>query len=104
MNRTNFYHKEIVADVSELDFLHNSLSSFEMKYQPQYYRVTGPDIRRPYLISQRFYGSPSFWWLILLVNDISNPLCDMEVGELLMIPSRLDIYAFQKKFRVRRST
>lgn len=104
MNRTNFYNVETVDTFNELDFLHNSLSEFTMEYPPAYYRVNGIDLMRPFLISDKHYGTISFWWIIMLVNNISNPLVDMEVGQILKIPSKLDIYAFQKKFRVRRST
>ena len=104
MNRTNFFNIETVDSVNELDFMRNSLSGFTMEYPPAYYRVNGIDLMRPFLISYRYYGTVGFWWIIMLVNGITNPLTDMEVGQILKIPSKLDIYAFQKKFRVRRST
>ena len=104
MNRTNFYHVETVDATIELDFLHNPLSKFTMEYPPSYYRVNGVDLMRPFLISYKLYGTVRFWWIIMLVNGIDNPLSDMEVGQILKIPSRLDIYAFEKKFRVRRSS
>jgi len=103
MNRTNFYNISVVDGTSELDFLHNTLSEFTMQYSPRYYRVNGADLMRPYLISNRFYGTINFWWIIMLVNEIASPLTDLEVGQILKIPSKLDIYAFQKKFRMRRS-
>jgi len=104
MNRTNFYHIETVDGTNELDFLYNSLSEFSTEYPLSYYRVTGIDLMRPYLISYRYYGTVRFWWVIMLINGIDNPLADMEVGQILKIPSKLDIYSFQKKFRVRRSS
>ena len=103
MNRNNFFNIETVDDVNELDFLHNSLSEFTMQYPPAYYRVTGVDLMRPHLISDKFYDTVKFWWIIMLVNGISNPLTEMTAGMILKIPSRMDIYSFQKKFRVRRS-
>jgi hypothetical protein len=104
MNRTNFFNVETVRKINELDFLHNSLSEFTMQYPPTYYRVNGVDLMRPFLISYRHYGTVNFWWIIMLVNGISNPLTGMTAGMTLKIPSKEDIYAFQKKFRVRRST
>jgi hypothetical protein len=103
MDRTTFYHIETVDGVNELDFLHNALSEFEMSYPPTYYRVNGTDVMRPDLISYRYYGTVRFWWIIMLVNGIDNPLTGITVGDILTIPSKLDIYAFQKKYRVRRS-
>jgi len=104
MNRVNFYNIAMVDGVNELDFMYNSLSEFTMEYPPMYYRIHGADLMRPFLISDRHYGTVNFWWIIMLVNGITNPLVDMEVGQILKIPNKLDIYAFQKKFRVRRST
>jgi len=104
MNRTNFFNIEAVDEVNELDFLHNSLSGFVMQYPPAYYRVSGIDWMRPYLISVRHYDTVSFWWIIMLVNGITNPLTDLKAGMILKIPSRVDIYSFQKKFRVRKAT
>ena len=102
MNRINFYHKETVNLIEELDFLHNSLSGFTMKYDPGYYRVKASDLMRPDMISYMSYGTPHLWWVIMLVNEIENPLVDLEVGQLLIIPSKLDIADFQKRYRVRR--
>lgn len=104
MNRTNFFNIETVDDTNELDFLHNSLSGFVMEYPSKRYRVNGTDLMRPHLISYRHYGTVNFWWIVMLVNGVSNPLVDLYAGMLLTIPSKLDILTFQKKFRVRRST
>jgi len=103
MNRTNFYKVETVDNVNELDFLHNALSKFTTTYPVNYYRVTGVDLMRPDMISYNFYGTVGFWWILMVINGINNPLCDLKVGQILQIPNKLDIYAFQKKFRMRRS-
>lgn len=103
MNRTNFYHQVTVNSVDELDFLYNSLSEFTMVYDPVYYRVDATDLMRPDMISYKCYGTVNFWWIIMSVNNIENPLIDLEEGQLLKIPSKLDIDDFQRKFRVRRS-
>lgn len=103
MDRTTFYNIVTVDGVNELDFLHNALSEFTTQYPVTYYRVLGIDTMRPDLISYRHYGTPHFWWIIMLINGIDNPLTGIVAGQILKIPSKLDIYAFQKKYRVRRS-
>lgn len=105
MDRSNFYQKFTVDDVVQLDFLYNPLSNFEMVYTPDYYRVTGEDDMRPDKISDKMYGTlhGEFWWVLSLVNNISNPLVDIDPGTVLTIPNRIDIYNFQKKYRLRRS-
>lgn len=103
MNRINFYHELVTEGSRELDFLWHSLSKFKMRYKPAYYRVRSSDILRPDMISYKSYGVVDFWWIILLVNRINNPFVDLREGDLLIIPSKLDIYDFQKKYRVRRA-
>ena len=104
MNRINFYHEHTVEEIKELDFLWHSLSEFKMEYEPAYYRVRLSDLIRPDIISYKCYGVVDFWWIILLINKIDNPFTDLKEGDLLVIPSKLDIYNFQKRYRVRRTS
>ena len=101
MDRTKFYHDLIVDGIEQLDFLYNSLSDFVMEYSPGYYRVVTIDCMRPDFISYKVYGTVDFWWIILLVNGIEDPFTDLVEGMILEIPNKLDIYKFQKKYRVR---
>jgi len=100
MDRTEFYQCVKVENISELEFLWNTLSEFPMRYTPSYYRVAASDLLRPDLISYKVYGTASFWWIILLVNEISNPFTDLEEGKILKIPNKLDIYEFRKRYKV----
>ncbi len=101
MDRTLFYDIEKVDGIEEVDFMHNNLSEFTMKYLPGYYRVDQSDIMRPDIISFKNYGTVKFWWLICYVNQIADPLTTLEAGQLLRIPNLLDIYDFYKKYRQR---
>lgn len=107
MLRTDFYTKVNSnidgVNYAELDFLWNTLSNFKLKYPPSYYRVIATDIKRLDLISFKVYDTVEFWWVIALVNNIDNPLIDMEAGQLYTIPNILDVYEFQKAYRVRRN-
>jgi hypothetical protein len=100
MLRTQFYHRNVVDNVPELDFLWNPLSGFVMKYEPMHYRITVTDLVRPETISYKCYGVVDFWWIIMLVNGLNNPFTDLMEGEILQIPNRLDIYDFHKKNRI----
>lgn len=103
MKRTDFYNKVTVDDIEELDFLWNSISDFVTSYPVKYYRVREEDLMRPDLISYKMYGNVQFWWFITIINGIENTFLDLVPGMLLKIPSVLDIYDFQKKYRARRS-
>jgi hypothetical protein len=101
MNRTNFYNITTNDGIDEYDFLYNNLSKFKTNYQVQYYRVEQRDLMRPDLISYKLYGTISYWWLLMMLNNIQDPLKDLTVGLLLTIPNTLDMYAFQKQWAIR---
>jgi len=52
------------------------------------YTVTEADLMRIDLIAYRMLGSVNFWWAIALVNNIANPIEDLEAGMTLRIPTR----------------
>jgi hypothetical protein len=101
MNRYNFFNKVTVNGIPQLDFLWNTLGSFELNYTPSYYRTSSDDIARPDLISYKSYKTVKYWWLICLVNNISNPLTDIEEGMILKIPNIHDILNFYQNYVVR---
>tara|TARA_B100000497_G_scaffold124411_1_gene158868 strand:+ start:1055 stop:1363 length:309 start_codon:yes stop_codon:yes gene_type:complete len=41
---------------------------------------------RPDLIANVFYGSPANWWLLMLVNGISDPFEGFNVRDRILIP------------------
>lgn len=57
-----------------------SLYTYEVVYVPQGYQ------HRPDLISNVFYGSPKYWWLLMLVNNISDPFEGFYLDQKIMIP------------------
>jgi len=87
--------------VDELDFLWSNMDKFTMSQEPGYYRVSTIDGMRPDKVSYKAYGTVNYWWVICLANGIDSPLETLEVGTLLKIPSKYDIYNFSKKYRVR---
>ena len=101
MNRTNFYNVAVNNQTDEYDYLWNNLSKFKTNYPLRYYRVESKDLMRPDIISYKIYGTIGYWWLILALNGIQDPLHDLTVGLLLKIPNVLDIYNFQKQWAIR---
>jgi len=41
---------------------------------------------RPDLISQVYYKTPNFWWMILLFNNIKDPFEGLNLGDRIFIP------------------
>lgn len=54
----------------------------------QYRSVHAEDIGRLDNIAHEYYNDPRLWWVIAHVNRINNPLEDMEIGMVLIIPQR----------------
>lgn len=100
MNRLSFFPTVTVNGIQEKDPLGGNISKFKTVRPVSYYRVAEEDLMRPDLISHKAYGDVSFWWVICVVNNIQNPLLDLSVGQQLQIPDVVDIYDFNKVYRV----
>lgn len=48
--------------------------------------VTNKTVNRLDVVSNDFYGTPIYWWLIAEANLIFDPLSEMYVGQKLIIP------------------
>ena len=103
MDRTQFYNIATNNGVQELDFLSNNLTNFKPRYAVGYYRVSAKDVMRPDLICYKQYKTVKYWWLILMINGVMNPLMDLKPGMQLMIPNLIDIYEFYKKYAALRT-
>lgn len=101
MDRLSFYKIVAVDGINELDYASSTLSNFRPKYELTTYRVTEEDLLSPDNISYKVYGTEQYWWLILYFNKIVDPFVDMKVGDLLYIPSLLDVYEFYKSNSLR---
>jgi len=51
------------------------------------YVLEAKDVARPDIISYAFYGTPSLYWIILWLNNITDPFEGMYPGMLLRIPT-----------------
>jgi hypothetical protein len=101
MQRTNFFQIVTPNGVEEYDHLNNTLNRFQMNYPVQYYRIVDADVMRSDLISYKAYGTVDYWWIVLFVNNIKNPLTDIVSGDIIKIPNILDIYSFYKQYGFR---
>lgn len=59
----------------------------------RYLEVTPGTVGRLDLISFDIYGTPKFWWLIAVTNNIFDPFEDMYPGMILRCPSQTRIYS-----------
>lgn len=75
---TNTAVGSVGFDMSQFD-LENSYS-FETAYVIPGYE------HRPDLISNIYYGSPKNWWLLMLVNNVTDPFESFKINEQILIP------------------
>jgi len=64
------------------------MTSFELEEAYAFevaYVIPGYE-HRPDLISDIFYKTPEYWWLILLYNNIDDPFEGLNVGDQIKIP------------------
>ena len=52
---------------------------YEVGYVPEGYE------NRPDLISNVFYGTPKHWWLLMMVNNITDPFEGFQVNQRIVI-------------------
>jgi hypothetical protein len=62
--------------ISDID----NVYEYEVGYVPAGYE------HRPDLISNVFYGTPKNWWLLMLVNNISDPFEGFYLNQKILIP------------------
>jgi hypothetical protein len=58
-----------------------------------FYRIADHEVGRLDLLSHRFYGTPSFWWVIAYVNNVVDPIFDLIPGMVLRIPPLAHVQA-----------
>jgi len=74
--RTIFNSTEVDSLMSNL----GGIYEYEVGYIPEGFE------HRPDLISNVYYGSPKYWWLLMLVNGISDPFEGFFVNQKIFIP------------------
>jgi len=78
------YHKKkrilVGAGAPGFDSIGESLIDYDIAYVINGYE------HRPDLISDVFYNTPEYWWLILLYNNIDDPFEGLNVGDQIKVP------------------
>ena len=72
-----------IVNTPKFDSILSDLDSsyeYEVGYVPNGYE------HRPDLISNVFYGTPKNWWLLMLVNSISDPNEGFKINDKILIP------------------
>jgi hypothetical protein len=94
--RKYFYTKTEYDGNIEFDYLKNKLINLNLSTIDKY-KITAATANRPDLISNIYYGSYNFGWLIHYHNDNLNPFTDYTIGTVVNIPSLDDYYRFYNR-------
>ncbi len=89
INRDALY--KLSEDKTSIDFLSNREMNVGFRIDDllkqgftfSTYSVTQNEVNRPDLISQKLYGEVGYWWIIMKLNNIENPLTDVFAGLML---------------------
>ena len=81
--KTSHKTKSLVVGAGSTGFdnAEDSIISYQTAYVINGYE------HRPDLISDIFYNTPEYWWLILLYNNIDDPFEGLNVGDQIKIPN-----------------
>ena len=89
--RTNFLDDLEVNGLLEKDLLKNYFDLFQIKRPLNTFTITRDFIGRPDLLSIVIYDNIDFWWILGKYNQIDDWWNDIEIGDIIYIPSVLDI-------------
>lgn len=84
----------VAADPLSFDF--EEFIEFMRNKRVKIRRIQEAEEAAPDLISFQEYGDEQYWWLILLINKIQDPINELTPGTVLAIPSLKDIEEFRQ--------
>lgn len=97
-DRTNFMTQEYLLDNKRgYDLTSNKVNNYKFTRPKIRYTVSEQDICRPDLIAIKGYETieaQGWWWIVMWYNEIYDVFNDLQVGDVLYLPNRLDIEDF----------
>lgn len=100
-NREKFYNVADINGTKSLDLSSNRIDNFVFTRDKQYYTIVEQDLKRPDVISFKHFGTTEYYWIILKMNNIVDPFNDLEIGDVIQIPNKLDIEEFVTNSKAR---
>jgi hypothetical protein len=87
LDEVTVQHRNVVTNTIVNSFKFDSiLENIEESYDYDVGYVPAGYAHRPDLISNVFYGSAKNWWLLMLVNNITDPFEGFNEGDRILIP------------------
>jgi len=82
------HRKATVTTILNSTQFDNILENLDTAYKYSVGYIPAGFEHRPDLISDLFYGTPDKWWLLMLVNNISDPFEGFNVNDRILIPDK----------------
>ena len=80
-------HRNVIVTTSlSSEGMDNLLKNLPDNLEVRNGRVPVEFAHRPDLISNIFYNTPGYWWLLMLVNGIDDPYEGFREGDPILIP------------------
>lgn len=99
-NRTNFLETQTDSDgivsVDPVAWAFKEFFEFMRTKKVRQRRISSSEESSPELISLQEYGSEQYWWVILFINKIQDPINELTAGTLIFIPRLKDIEEFRQ--------
>jgi hypothetical protein len=88
ISRYKFFEDIYNEDINHLQkgMLETDLKTLFETDEDVMYEVPKEEEFRPDLISQRFYGNPKLYWILVYVNQFGNSPEDFEEGTVIRVP------------------
>ena len=100
MERFISYKKVAIDSITvELDSLSVYFSKQSLIREPAVHRITVAEEGRPDIIAAKYYGNWSYWWVVMVFNDIMDPFEELLAGSVITLPVEEDIILLVNKFK-----
>ena len=99
-NRANFFGTQtdnsgtISTDPVAFDFV--EFFEFMRTKRVKQRRISAAEEGSPDLISFQEYGSEQYWWVIMFINKIQDPINELTAGTLIAVPLLRDVEEFRQ--------
>jgi len=80
------HRNTVVTTIVDSPVFNNLLKNLDDIYEYEIGFIPAGYQHRPDLISNLFYGTPKNWWLLMLVNNISDPFEGFYLNQKIVIP------------------
>ena len=84
-NEFSFKNTKVTSIINNETF-DNFIFNIEKSFNYDHFTIPPNLQHRPDLIASNFYGSPQNWWLLMLVNSITDPFEGFNVNDTILVP------------------